>query len=195
MAVTLNWGIIGTGAIAKAFAQHLRRSRTRKLAVCEQWPLELVMVDEMAMLTAKEVMTQVLWFTLTPRLPAMVGNDTFAMVVSSTCMKVANERPTVVSARLGGRNSWFIARVTCGRKFQRSARMRSGRCFFCSSFRRRPESSDVRADTCRSLHAVSLLDSGLRRNDGVVLRKTWRRVGFHALRITASDPHPPCSRG
>ena len=36
----------------KAPQEHLRRSRTRKLAVCEQWPLELVMVDEMAMLTA-----------------------------------------------------------------------------------------------------------------------------------------------
>ncbi len=36
----------------KARQEHLRVSRTRKLAVCEQWPLELVMVDEMAMLTA-----------------------------------------------------------------------------------------------------------------------------------------------
>jgi DNA segregation ATPase FtsK/SpoIIIE, S-DNA-T family len=36
----------------KARQEHLRRSRTRKLAVCEQWPLELLMVDEMAMLTA-----------------------------------------------------------------------------------------------------------------------------------------------
>jgi S-DNA-T family DNA segregation ATPase FtsK/SpoIIIE len=36
----------------KARQEHLRRSRTRKLAVSEEWPLELVMIDEMAMLTA-----------------------------------------------------------------------------------------------------------------------------------------------
>jgi S-DNA-T family DNA segregation ATPase FtsK/SpoIIIE len=36
----------------KARQEHLRRSRTRKLAVSSEWPLELVMVDEMAMLTA-----------------------------------------------------------------------------------------------------------------------------------------------
>jgi S-DNA-T family DNA segregation ATPase FtsK/SpoIIIE len=36
----------------KARQEHLRVSRTRKLPVCEEWPLELVMVDEMAMLTA-----------------------------------------------------------------------------------------------------------------------------------------------
>jgi len=63
----------------------------------------------MALLTANEVITQVLWFTLTPRLPAMVGNDTLAMVVSSTCMKVASDRPTVVNARLGGRKLVLMA--------------------------------------------------------------------------------------
>src|SRR4029079_16657742 len=36
----------------KARQEQLRRSRTRKLAVSEEWPLELVMIDEMAMLTA-----------------------------------------------------------------------------------------------------------------------------------------------
>jgi len=35
----------------KARQEHLRRSRTRNFAVCEQWPLELVTVDGMAMLT------------------------------------------------------------------------------------------------------------------------------------------------
>src|ERR1700754_180927 len=59
----------------------------------------------MALLTANEVMTQVLWLELTPRLPAMVGSETFAIVVSSTCMKVASDNPTVDSARFGGRNS------------------------------------------------------------------------------------------
>src|SRR5262245_59851167 len=28
---TLNWGILGTGGIAKAFAQHLKKSKTGKL--------------------------------------------------------------------------------------------------------------------------------------------------------------------
>jgi hypothetical protein len=31
----------------------------------------------------------------------MVGSATLAMVVSSTCMKVASDRPMVVSSRLG----------------------------------------------------------------------------------------------
>src|SRR5690349_7557825 len=61
----------------------------------------------MAMLTANEVITQVLWLLLTPRLPAMVGSDTLAMVVSSTCMNVASDRPIVVIAMLGGRN-WLL---------------------------------------------------------------------------------------
>ena len=42
----------------------------------------------MPLATAKEVITQVPWSVLTPRLPAMVGIETLAMVVSSTCMKV-----------------------------------------------------------------------------------------------------------
>jgi len=55
-----------------------------------------------ALLTAKEVITQVPCSELTPRLPEMVGNATLAMVVSSTCMKVANDSPMVLSSRLGG---------------------------------------------------------------------------------------------
>ena len=35
---------------------------------------------------------------LTPKLPAMVGMETFAMEVSSTCMKVPNARATAVMA-------------------------------------------------------------------------------------------------
>ena len=56
----------------------------------------------MALLTAKLVMTQALWLLLTPRLPAMVGNATLAIVPSSTCMKTASASPTVVQATLGG---------------------------------------------------------------------------------------------
>ncbi len=55
-----------------------------------------------ALLTANEVITQVLCSELTPRLPAMVGSATLAIVVSSTCMKVASDRPMVHSNRLGG---------------------------------------------------------------------------------------------
>src|SRR5471032_1320635 len=56
----------------------------------------------MALLTANDVMTQVPCSELTPRLPEIVGKATLAMVVSSTCMKVANDRPMVLSSRLGG---------------------------------------------------------------------------------------------
>src|ERR1700722_5307180 len=57
--------------------------------------------------TANEVMTQVPWSELTPRLPAIVGMETFAMEVSSTCMNVPSARATAVMAlalldRVGG---------------------------------------------------------------------------------------------
>ena len=58
----------------------------------------------MALETAKAVITQVLWSVLTPRLPAIVGNETLAIVVSSTCMKVANASAVVHSPRLAGWN-------------------------------------------------------------------------------------------
>src|SRR5690606_36324533 len=64
-----------------------------------------------ALLTANEVITQVAWLALAPRLPAMVGSDTLAIVVSSTCMNVASDRPIVASARLGGRNPAIVVAV------------------------------------------------------------------------------------
>src|SRR5271170_6963346 len=48
--------------------------------------------------TANEVMTQVPWSELTPRSPLIVGMDTFAIEVSSTCMKVPRARATAVTA-------------------------------------------------------------------------------------------------
>src|ERR1700760_2015041 len=48
--------------------------------------------------TANEVITQVPWSVLTPRLPAMVGIDTFAREVSTTCMNVPNASATAVMA-------------------------------------------------------------------------------------------------
>ena len=56
----------------------------------------------MALLTANEVMTQVPCSELTPRLPEMVGSATLAMVVLSTCIKVARDRPMVAISKLGG---------------------------------------------------------------------------------------------
>src|SRR5580693_10276958 len=48
--------------------------------------------------TANEVMTQVPWSELTPRSPLIVGMETFAIEVSSTCMKVPSARATAVTA-------------------------------------------------------------------------------------------------
>src|SRR6478672_6042923 len=54
----------------------------------------------MPLATAKDVMTQVPWLVLTPRLPAIVGNETFAIVVSSTCMNVPSASANAVNPRL-----------------------------------------------------------------------------------------------
>jgi hypothetical protein len=53
----------------------------------------------MALATAKLVITQVPCTGLTPRSPAMAGNDTLAMVESSTFMNVAADRASVPSTR------------------------------------------------------------------------------------------------
>ena len=53
---------------------------------------------EMPFDTAKEVMTQVPWSALTPRLPAMVGIDTLAIEPSSTCMKVPSASAIAATA-------------------------------------------------------------------------------------------------
>jgi hypothetical protein len=51
-------------------------------------------------------------------LPEIVGSATLAMVVSSTCMKVASDRPMVLSSRLGGRERRVIAhRESFGAEF------------------------------------------------------------------------------
>ena len=53
----------------------------------------------MALATAKLVMTQVPWFGLTPRSPAMAGSETLAMDESSTFMNVAADSASVPSTR------------------------------------------------------------------------------------------------
>src|SRR5262245_39466688 len=63
---------------------------------------------QIALLTANEVITQMPCSALAPRLPEMVDNETLAMVVSSTCMKVASDRPMVANTRLGGVN-WALS--------------------------------------------------------------------------------------
>ena len=55
---------------------------------------------EMAFATPNEVITQVPWLVDAPRLPAMVGIATLAIVLSSTCMKVARDRAMVISQRV-----------------------------------------------------------------------------------------------
>src|SRR5579859_3691818 len=49
--------------------------------------------------TANEVITQVPWLVETPRFPAMVGIETLAMVVSSTCMNVPRAKAIEVTAK------------------------------------------------------------------------------------------------
>src|SRR5690348_3086623 len=61
--------------------------------------------NAIALATVNDVMTQTDWSWLAPRLPAMVGSETLAIVRSSTCMKVPSESPIVASGRLAGRNS------------------------------------------------------------------------------------------
>src|SRR5690242_2364762 len=61
--------------------------------------------NAIALATVNEVITHTDWFWLPPRLPAIVGNETLAIVRSSTCMKVPSDRPIVASGRLAGRNS------------------------------------------------------------------------------------------
>src|ERR1700733_6492174 len=63
----------------------------------------------MALDTAKLVMTQVPCVELTPRSPAIAGNETFAIDVSSTFMKVAAESAIVPHRRAepsSGGNGW-----------------------------------------------------------------------------------------
>ncbi len=55
---------------------------------------------EMPFETANDVMIQVPWFVLTPRLPAMVGSETLAIVVSRTCMKVPSASANAVMPRV-----------------------------------------------------------------------------------------------
>src|SRR4051812_5884454 len=63
---------------------------------CDSQP---VSGTEMALATAKLVMTQVPWLGLTPRSPAIAGSDTLAMDVSSTFMNVAADSAIVPQMR------------------------------------------------------------------------------------------------
>ncbi len=63
---------------------------------CDSQP---VSGTEIALATPKLVITQVPWFGLTPRSPAIAGSDTFAIDVSSTFMKVAADRASVPHMR------------------------------------------------------------------------------------------------
>ena len=63
---------------------------------CDSQP---VSGSEMALATAKLVMTQVPWFGLTPRSPAMAGRETLAIELSSTFMNVAADSVSVPQKR------------------------------------------------------------------------------------------------
>ena len=91
-------------AITNAIVDHTNSLRSPKRRASQP-----VSGNAIAVLTANEVITHVAWFALPPRLPEMVGNETLAMVVSSTCMKLASARPSVVSATFGGRNAAGLA--------------------------------------------------------------------------------------
>src|SRR5262245_11352861 len=87
-------------AITNRNVAHTNNLRSPKWRVSQP-----VSGSAIALLTAKEVMTQVAWLALPPRLPEMVGSDTLAMVRSSTCMNDASARPIVVRATFGGRKA------------------------------------------------------------------------------------------
>jgi len=77
---------------------------------CESQP---VSGTAMALATPKLVMTQVPWFGLTPKSPAMAGNETLAMEVSNTFMNVAADSASVPHIRAepvsGGSGSCAVA--------------------------------------------------------------------------------------
>ena len=53
---------------------------------------------EAALNTIKKVTTHIPWDTLAPKWPAIAGKATLAIVESSTCIKVAKERPAIINA-------------------------------------------------------------------------------------------------
>ena len=91
-------------AITNAIVDHTNNLRSPKRRASQP-----VSGNAIAVLTANEVITHVAWLALPPRLPEMVGNETLAMVVSSTCMKLASASPSVVNATFGGRNAAGLA--------------------------------------------------------------------------------------
>ncbi len=73
---------------------------------------------EMAFATPNEVITQVPWELDAPRLPAMVGIATLAMVESSTCINVANDSAMVI------RTSWVPSSGFCATIHSRQVSLR-----------------------------------------------------------------------
>jgi hypothetical protein len=105
-----------------------------------------------ALLTAKDVITHVAWLALPPRLPEIVGRDTFAIVRSSTCMNDASARPERGQRDVGGRNiggaglawAWDACRCAssgfvtprCAAEHQCFVRMRERQPWPCARFSR-----------------------------------------------------------
>ena len=79
-----------------------RNTETQKVRTTPHLPIsQPVSGTATPFATAKAVTTQVELSELTPRLPAMVGSDTLAMVESSTCMKVPSASAKATSASAG----------------------------------------------------------------------------------------------
>src|SRR5271167_2623635 len=78
----------------------------------------------MAFETRYDVRTHVLWSLLAPRLPAMYGRATLAILVSRTSMKAASATTTAISQGLyfGRQTSWSMVRAAvliAGRRLAR----------------------------------------------------------------------------
>src|SRR6185312_8762851 len=76
------------------------RTLPMKSRTCpKRWDSQPVNGTETALATAKLVITQVPWFALTPRSPAIAGSETLAIDESSTFMNVAAETTSVPHMR------------------------------------------------------------------------------------------------
>ncbi len=93
--------------MAKAVVDH-RNSFTSPTRLASQPVIGM----EMALATPNEVMTQVPWLSDEPRLPAMVGIATLAIVESSTCMNVASDSAMVNNDQLRAFQRFLLLHYT-----------------------------------------------------------------------------------
>src|SRR6202043_3270989 len=106
--------------------------------------------------TRYEVSTHVLWSLLAPRLPAMYGRATLAMLVSRTSMNAASATTTAISQGLylGRQTSWSMVRaavlIAGRRRARRSCRAEvGGRDFLQDQERFLQESAEQFSRSCQ----------------------------------------------